>query len=673
MRKFLFGYLGVRVKILMVLLGTTLFLGLCMIVFAKTIIQQKLFAKIQEKGVVIAKTTASNCINPVLTEKHFEIEMMFRDMLSSEKDIVYIFVLNKDNTVLAHTFAGGFPDALKTAHAVNSLEQYSIKELATDKGTVLDLGVPLLRGEIGVLRMGISEESIRNDVNGIVLQIILFSLLVMLFGAGIAVSFSRVITRPLVRLAKAAETFGSGETTQEVLISSNDEIAALTRIFNAMVVKRSAMEEELRKHRQELMGLVEERTDELKKTNARLIREIAQRERMEAEVVKAQKIESLGVLAGGIAHDFNNLLAVVMGNVSLALLDRGEGSPSRNPLIAADRALLRAQELTQQLLTFSKGGSPVKRAVLIGDLLRESAGFALRGSKVRCDYILPDGLFLIDADEGQISQVIHNIVINADQAMPEGGTITIRCENTVVAEGAVPHVAAGRYVKIEISDSGVGIPGDNLEKIFDPYFTTKQRGSGLGLATTYSIIQKHGGHITVASELLVGTTFTLYLPVSVSAEAAPKPEDAEPARSGTGTVLIMDDEESIRQITGSALARFGYTTVFAENGSRAIELYRQALEEGKPFDAVILDLTIPGGMGGRETLQHLVAMDPAVKAIVSSGYSSDPVMAEYRSYGFAAVVAKPYRIKNLVETVSRVIRLRGPGKAIGSPASEQES
>ena len=647
--------LSLRAKILIALLGTTLFFGLCMIVFAKTVIQHKLYAKIEEKGVVMAKTMASNCVNPVLTEKYFEIEMMFKDLLSSEKDIVYCFVLNKDNKVLAHTFAGGFPDALKTAHAVDPREPFS-QELATDKGAVLDLGVPLLNGEIGVLRMGISEESIRKDVNGIVLRIVLFSLLVMLAGGGIAVSFSRVLTRPLVKLTKAAEAFGRGETTQEVTISSHDEIATLARIFNAMVVKRSHMEEELRRHRQELLELVEERTNELKKTNTTLMLEIAQRERMEAEVVKAQKIESLGVLAGGIAHDFNNLLTVVMGNVSLSLLDLDEGSPSKNSLMAAERALLRAQELTQQLLTFSKGGAPVKRTTLVGELLKESAGFALRGSRVRCDVVIPDDLWLIDADEGQISQVIHNLIINADQAMPDGGTITVRCENTVVAEGAVPRVAAGRYVRLDIRDSGVGIPADHLAKIFDPYFTTKQRGSGLGLATAYSIIGKHGGHIAVTSELQVGTAFTLYLPASGSSEAAQNREHAGPSSlSGAGTILIMDDEESIRQTAGIALTRFGYTAVFAENGNRAIEMYQQALDAGKRFDAVILDLTIPGGMGGRETLQHLMKMNPAVKAIVSSGYSNDPVMAEYRSHGFSDVVAKPYRVNDLIETVSRVI------------------
>jgi len=444
------------------------------------------------------------------------------------------------------------------------------------------------------------------------------------------------------------------------VLDSKGDLVEILSIGND-ITEQKRTEEELSRHREQLVQLVQERTNELQRANEKLLSEIAQRKRVEDELLKAQKLESLGVLAGGIAHDFNNLLTTVIGNVSLSLIDLDKGHPAHKLLTEADRALLRAQELTQQLLTFSRGGAPVKRATSIGDLVRESVGFALRGARVRCEFSLPGDLWLVDADEGQISQVIHNLAINADQAMPQGGIIRVRCENILLEEETFALLKPGRYVKIAIEDTGVGISPDYLAKIFDPYFTTKQRGSGLGLATSYSIMQKHGGLITASSEIGVGTTFTLFLPAppNLNIRTPLKQEKPKPLATAIGRILIMDDEESVRQITGDALARYGYTVAFAENGSRAIEMYQQAMVERKPYDAVIMDLTIPGGMGGKETMHRLLEMDPTVKAIVSSGYSNDQVMAEYRSYGFSGVVAKPYRIKNLIAAVAQVVSTQG--------------
>jgi len=457
--------------------------------------------------------------------------------------------------------------------------------------------------------------------------------------------------------------------TNKPVVDDEGRLVEILSIGNDMT-ERMQIQEELRRHREELVKLVEERTRELSESNEHLRREIADRERMEQELVKAQKLESLGVLAGGIAHDFNNLLTSTLGNISLALFDIDARHPAHPLLARAEHSTLRAQELTQQLLTFSRGGAPVKKTASIAELIRETAGFALRGGRVKCDFDLPDGLWLVDIDAGQISQVIHNLIINADHAMPGGGTISVRGENVLLPVPGGPSLPPGKYVKISVQDHGVGIPAEHLGKIFDPYFTTKQRGSGLGLATSYSIIQKHGGSISAESVLGKGTTFSLYLSASSATEEEVRADDTRLQRA-SGKVLIMDDEEDVRETAGSVLRRLGYSVVLAEDGSRALELYREAREAGEPFDVVIMDLTIPGGMGGRETLIQLHAIDPGARAIVSSGYSNDPVMANYEEYGFAGVVSKPFRIKELGRAVHQVLeKTRADGASMGDTAKD---
>ncbi len=420
------------------------------------------------------------------------------------------------------------------------------------------------------------------------------------------------------------------------------------------ITERKRAEEIMKRHREQLVKLVEERTTELTRTNEKLRKEIADREMMEEELLKAQKLESVSILAGGIAHDFNNLLASILGNIGLAMLDIDPEHQAFKQLVGAEKASLRAQDLTRQLLTFSKGGAPVKKLADIGELVKESASFALRGSRVNYEFSIAEGLKLVEVDEGQISQVIHNLVINADHAMPEGGTIAIRCCNiTDRAHGVLPVREEG-YVCISVEDRGVGVPKEHLAKIFDPYFTTKQKGSGLGLATTYSIVKKHGGHITVESALGEGTTFHVFLPASRQTKLLAKVEEGA-VRRGTGTILVMDDEAEVRETTGNVLKRLGYSVVYASDGGEAVERYRQARDEGRLFDLVIMDLTVPGGLGGKEALRKLRDLDPGVKAIVSSGYSNDPVMADFRKHGFDGVVTKPYRIKELSDEVHRVI------------------
>ena len=381
--------------------------------------------------------------------------------------------------------------------------------------------------------------------------------------------------------------------------------------------------------------------------------DITEKRRLEEELVNARKLESIGVLAGGIAHDFNNILGAIMGNISLAKLDLDPGDTTYNRLDDAEKASKRATALTRQLLTFSKGGAPVKQVTPLGNVIMDCSAFVLSGSRVRCDVNLPDNLWPVEIDVGQISQVIHNIIVNADQAMPDAGTIQVSAENITVDTNQGLPLPAGRYVKIAFQDPGTGIPDAELPKIFDPYFTSKPEGNGLGLTTAYSIIKRHGGHISVQSQVAVGTIFDVYLPAA--AEGAPKATAETPhVFTGTGKILAMDDEEMIRDLLQQMLPRMGYTVEVARDGKEAIELYRRGMDSGEPFDAVILDLTVPGAMGGKETVDRLRRMDATVKAIVSSGYSNDPIMSDYQKYGFSGVVAKPFNLRSLGKTLAEL-------------------
>ncbi len=385
-----------------------------------------------------------------------------------------------------------------------------------------------------------------------------------------------------------------------------------------------------------------------------VFRDTTERQRLEMELLKMEKLKSLGVLAGGIAHDFNNFLTGIIGNLSLAKIDVQTGNPATRALGEMEKAAMRAKDLTQQLLTFSKGGAPVKKITSINELMRESALFALRGSNVRCEFEFEQALKPAEVDDGQIAQVIHNLVINADQAMPEGGTIVIKGSNISLAPSNQYALYPGKYIHLSISDQGSGIKKEYLKKVFDPYFSTKQKGSGLGLAVAYSIISKHDGQLTVDSTLGEGTTFTLLLPASED----PQVTDTDLQHGlviGSGSILVMDDEDFIRDLASVMLLKIGYKVALAEDGEAAIKLYREALEAGKKYDAVILDLTIPGGMGGKETLSQLKALDPGVRAIVSSGYSNDPVMANHTQFGFCDAVKKPYLIQEMSQVLHTVI------------------
>jgi PAS domain S-box-containing protein len=383
--------------------------------------------------------------------------------------------------------------------------------------------------------------------------------------------------------------------------------------------------------------------------------DLTERKKLEEEMLKIQKLESVGILAGGIAHDFNNLLTGIIGNISLAKMKIDSSHEARRYLEEAEKVSARTKDLTQQLLTFSRGGAPVRKKASLQGIIVDSCEFVLRGSNKRCEFDLPENLRLVEVDEGQISQVISNIVINAEQAMPGGGVIKVKAENCLVDSVPELPLAPGRYVKISIKDEGIGIWKDNLPKIFDPYFTTKEKGSGLGLATVYSILKKHDGHITVESEPGSGTTFHIFIP-ALHECTVPAPEVVKSAAvTGKGRILVLDDEEVVQQVAGEMLEHLGYEVQFAGDGLKALEMYEKAKQSSKSFDVVLMDLTIPGGMGGEEAIRHLLRIDPHVKAVVSSGYSNDPIMAAYARHGFRGVVSKPYRIEDLSEVLYNIM------------------
>lgn len=390
--------------------------------------------------------------------------------------------------------------------------------------------------------------------------------------------------------------------------------------------------------------------------------DITERKKMQEEVLKANKLESIGLLAGGIAHDFNNLLSVIWGNISLVSKDIDEDSPVQQRLKNVEKAVYQARDLTNQLQTFAKGGAPVKEAASITDLIREVASFTLSGSKVEYQLSFPPELSYVSIDQGQISQVVHNIILNSLQAMPQGGTIYIYAENMEIGEKdgkeEVSFLEKGAYVKLKIQDDGVGIPQEHIQKLFDPFFTTKVEGTGMGLATSYSIIKRHGGEIRAESIPGEGTTFYVYLPVTYKKTLAIKGVE-EKLYQGRGKILVMDDEESIRDLAKEMLDILGYEAEVARDGLEAVELYKKAWNKGEAFEAVILDLTVPGSMGGGEAAQKILEENPRARLIVSSGYSKDLEYSCYEEMGFAGNIAKPYKIEKLSEVIKEVIDAKG--------------
>jgi PAS domain S-box-containing protein len=391
-----------------------------------------------------------------------------------------------------------------------------------------------------------------------------------------------------------------------------------------------------------------------------VFRDVTQEQQTQKVLLTGEKLKSIGTLAGGIAHDFNNILMALFGNIELAVYTLPKGHEARAILKDANQALQRARNLTHQLLTFAKGGTPILEAVDLREIMKNSVSFNLSGSNVKARLSLSDDLWQVKADKDQIHQVMANLTRNACQAMPQGGNLHIDGENIEdLQDSTLPHLT-GDFVKLSIRDEGPGIPDQNLERIFDPYFSTKPGGSGLGLAITHSVIDKHHGHIGVSSSPGTGTTFTILLPAEKSSpEAAKSSQPQASAESSTPKsrhILVMDDEEMIRAVATAMLESCGYEVDSAIDGEEALQKYASAQKGDHPFDLVIMDLTVPGGMGGKDAILKLLELDPQAKAIVSSGYSTDAAMANYLDYGFRGRLAKPFQLKDLRQEVERVLK-----------------
>ena len=368
----------------------------------------------------------------------------------------------------------------------------------------------------------------------------------------------------------------------------------------------------------------------------------------------AQKLASLGLLAGGLAHDFNNILTAILGNISLVRLSPQALPPEIAELLnEVEHAALRGKDMTQQLLNFARGGAPVKQPLPLDTIVRESAEFAVRGSPTGVDFAFAPDLWPVDVDPLQISQVMQQLVLHAVQSMPAGGRVTLAADNIMLDGSDALPLKPGRYVKISVTDTGAGMSEQELAKVFEPYAT---KSKSLGLTMAQAIVHQHGGYIAVTSKINAGTTFFFYLPVSAKVPAAPPAQAAHPPpAAGAARILIMDDEPAIRHLLARTLEKDGFEVAAAARGEEAVALFDQARRAGRPFDAVILDLIIADGMGGVETLARLRELDPGVKAVVSSGYSTDVVLSDHRAHGFAGMIAKPYRQEELLAVLRRVL------------------
>ncbi len=585
----------------------------------------------KQKGMAFVEGLAQNAPGLILSEDYAGLQELINHTIISDDDLRYAYIVdNKNDRIISHTFNGGFPVELKAA-LTNYLncrgDKIGSRLLTTEEGEILDIFAPIIGGEAGCVHIGMSMNRINNDIKTMKLRLLAVALGVSLLTLLITLIYSKKINRTMSTLTTGADKIGDGNLDHRIDIDDDCEIGSLAKTFNKMAES--------------------------------LQNNIKQRQINADALARIENLESIGDLAAGLAHDYNNLHTAVLGNIDLAKFTTDKESRTYSFLCGSEDALRKAIQLTQQLLTFSHGGAPMRTRINIKDFFESTCHLYMNDSNCKLDIKVSESLPAVHIDPIQIGQVIKHLLQNARDAMPQGGEITLSALEVDLNDTATS-IPKGKYLKVIVSDHGCGVNSEIANRIFDPYFSTKERGNkkgqGLGLSICNSIILKHGGHINYQANPAGGTSFYFYL--EINGQAAISEHNAfkkpQPQPDPITKILVMDDEDIVRDVTEQMLSQLDCQVLTAKDGVEAIKIFKEAEKSGQPFTATILDLIVPNGMGGVETAKELLKINPAAKLIATSGYSDDPVMKNFADFGFCQSLAKPYQINKLRQVISQL-------------------